>query len=259
VGTTLAHGSYVELVGHEHFIRGFHPFTCQGIPIHDSEGKVVAGISTSLRSPGASAKLRDVFFCAAHAIEAEILMNRIRDDLIEASKGSSDQAALERLREDLALAGSRYRVSVAQLPAGNDLASAETILDETRSALERFKVAARRWRALAGSEIGAPELFSFTDLVDDVLELLAPELRRRRISLHWLNKDEVVTFGYMRPLARSLMRDMLDEISRTEEEIYVSVDRIAADRVRFQFGGLLRESRRLDRPETVELRRIGSN
>src|SRR5512134_4154864 len=49
IGTPLAGAEYVELVGPEHFIGGFHVFTCQGVPVRAPDGAVTGVISTSVR------------------------------------------------------------------------------------------------------------------------------------------------------------------------------------------------------------------
>src|SRR5512134_2752194 len=49
IGTPLAGAEYVELVGPEHFIGGFHVVTCQGGPVRAPEGAVTGVISTSVR------------------------------------------------------------------------------------------------------------------------------------------------------------------------------------------------------------------
>lgn len=77
LGTPIAEGRYVELEGPEHFIEGFHAFTCQGTPLRGADGELAGVLSTSVRSTSASERLREIMLCAAHGIEAELLRRRL--------------------------------------------------------------------------------------------------------------------------------------------------------------------------------------
>jgi transcriptional regulator of acetoin/glycerol metabolism len=73
IGTALAEGHYVELVGPEHYIEGFHIFTCQGVTLAGALGRPAGVLSMSLRRAEAASKVRDVLFCASEAAECELL------------------------------------------------------------------------------------------------------------------------------------------------------------------------------------------
>lgn len=47
IGSPLAEGGYIELVGPEHFIEGFHAFTCQGLPLKGPDGEIAGVLSTT--------------------------------------------------------------------------------------------------------------------------------------------------------------------------------------------------------------------
>lgn len=122
IGTPLAEGGYVDIVGAEHFIVGFHPFTCQGTPTGPDQ-EVAAVISTSVRSPAASERLRHILFCAAHGIEADLLAARLQADIsVYLNAPVEDVQALRRLHQDVVQAhnAGRLGLQVAAQLASHD-------------------------------------------------------------------------------------------------------------------------------------------
>ena len=94
IGTALAERSYVELVGPEHYIEGFHVFTCQGVPLLGLNAEPVGVLSMSVRRQETASKVRDILFCASEAAECELLSERLSETL-------ASIAPMERILESL--------------------------------------------------------------------------------------------------------------------------------------------------------------
>lgn len=184
IGTPLAERGYAELVGPEHFIGGFHAFTCQGAPLHDPSGAIVGVISTSVRRLDASARLREILLCAANGIEAELLRARLEEDVRRVLAGSNE--ALARLRDDViqSFAAARVRLDVAARRAALGGPSYTlALVAEAQRGIDRFRASARLWRDLASDEVGAPTGIALDGTVREVADLLRTEAATARVEL----------------------------------------------------------------------------
>jgi transcriptional regulator of acetoin/glycerol metabolism len=160
VGTSLAEGGYVEIVGPEHFIDGFREVTCQGTPLRDGTGRVVGVLATSVRRPEVSLRLREVLVCAAHGVEAELLHASLEARLAGVlADRSPAHEVLERLYLDLiekhASARTRFELASQQLGRGLTVSAAD-VLKLALRALEGYGREAAFWRALASPEERRP-------------------------------------------------------------------------------------------------------
>lgn len=209
IGTPLAEGEYSQLVGPEHFIGGFHPFTCQGITVRDS-GTVAGVLSTSVRRPQASSRLYDILVCAAHGIEAQLLCNRLEQKMDRAlAARPGEEHLLEDLRQDIvqSYAAAKLRLQVAARVFESDQnAYALELLRAAREAITAFRSDAALWQDLASSDAGAAADVPLVDLVRQLLNLLATEMATQNVEL---------VIGTMEPVtvhaARSvLLRQVLD-------------------------------------------------
>jgi transcriptional regulator of acetoin/glycerol metabolism len=212
IGTPLAGEEYVELVGPEHFIGGFHVFTCQGVPFRGPDGSAVGVISTSVRRVEASARLREILVCAARGIEAELLRARLEDDVRKVLATASD-SALARLRDDIlqSLASARVRLDAAARRAPRrGLEATLGVVADAQRAIDRFGRQAALWRDLASAEVGADQPIALDALARDLVELLATEARTRGIELRAGPLDAAVVRADPRSLARALFTAMLD-------------------------------------------------
>jgi sigma-54 dependent transcriptional regulator, acetoin dehydrogenase operon transcriptional activator AcoR len=187
LGTPLAEGSYVELVGPEHFIQGFHLFTCQGIPLRAPGGEVAGVLSTSVRRPDASGRLREILLCAAHGIEAELLRERLERDLKRVLEAAPDEAgSLERLRQDVMQAQATARVrllSAARVVARSLPQQDLRLVHEATLAIDTFRRRAELWRMLASEEQQPPRSVDLQECLRDLVDLLETELRVRQARL----------------------------------------------------------------------------
>jgi hypothetical protein len=104
VGSPLAEGDYVELVGPEHFIAGFHDYTWQGVPLRDPGGQVTGVLAVSLRrvTDVRGTLLEELLIHAARGVEAGLLRRRLDEHASLARRaGERPNAMLEVLRQDL--------------------------------------------------------------------------------------------------------------------------------------------------------------
>jgi sigma-54 dependent transcriptional regulator, acetoin dehydrogenase operon transcriptional activator AcoR len=160
VGTPLAEGDYVEIVGPEHFAEALHAMTCQGIPLRDGTGSVVGVLATSVRRPEVSLRLREMLRCAAHGIEAELLHASLEARLAEVLAAPDPaRGVLERLHRDLLskYVSARTRVELASEQLGRGLTvSAGDVLALALRALSAYRREAAFWRALASPAEAQP-------------------------------------------------------------------------------------------------------
>ncbi len=222
VGTALAEDAYVELVGPEHYMEGFHPFTCQGVPVHSPDGTITAVLSMSVRRLETADRVRDILFCASEAAECELLA-----DWLAYSADSTQAPVLERLRQDivqkLAIARLRLEQAAAQLSNG---ASASDPLDAAVEYARKFKRQAQMWRALATDESAIPEIerIDFTDLVADFMDLLQTEARVALVRLTWGCVARLAVLEAPQVLAKQVLAAFLSAIQESTAGALIEVN-----------------------------------
>ncbi|MFY0570188.1 hypothetical protein ACN28E_41080 [Archangium lansingense] len=216
MGTPLATGGYVEVVGPEHFISGFHIYTGQGIPIRDPGGKVVGVLTTAVWRPEASRRLRDMLLCAAHGIEAELLLRQLESDIREVLAAPGDEQALRVLREDV----DRLRESSRE---GFRMAARQATVSRFEYALRLLRLAeetvqdirhrALVWRSLASLEEGQRRPVALTELVRELLGLLREEALRQRVELVLGEQEPVHVEADVLDLSRQLLHTALQALA----------------------------------------------
>src|SRR5262249_23111266 len=72
IGTALAENDYVEVIGPEHFVQRLRSFTCQGLPLRGPAADVAGALAISVQSLAVADRLREILFCAANGIQAEL-------------------------------------------------------------------------------------------------------------------------------------------------------------------------------------------
>lgn len=219
LGTPLAEGGYVELVGPEHFIQGFHPFTCQGIPLRAPDGQVAGVISTSVRRPDASARLREILLCAAHGIEAELLRERLERDLQRALEAAPDEASpLERLRQDVmqAQATARVRLLSAARVVARSARRELRLVHEAAQAIDTFRRRAELWRMLASEEQQPPRRVDLQESLRELADLLETELRVRQAHLE-VEGEPASLLAEPHQLYRQLFRGLMQALEHAGE------------------------------------------
>ncbi|WP_437275098.1 hypothetical protein WME90_28040 [Sorangium sp. So ce375] len=216
VGTALAEEGYTELVGPEHFIQGFHAFTCHGLPLRDGDGAVVGVLSISVRRPEIGWRLREIFLCAAHAIEMELVAVRLERDMDRVLTAREvPMEDLRRLLQDIlqARAAARLRVEIAadQL-AGSLLTQTRDLLHLAAAVLRRFRRCAALWRALALDGASAPRPVALDALIRDLADLLEVESAVCDVTTNVQELEPMIVEADHNTLARDLFRVLLSAI-----------------------------------------------
>ena len=212
IGTALAENKYVDLVGPEHFIQGFHVYTCQGLPLRGPDRSTVGVLSTSVRRIEASERLREILICAAHGIEAELSRRQLEREIATALRRNRDDAAsLEALRQDvtqLQTAG-RLRLERACQLTKAAAAPALDLIAEADRLIERFRRQAGLWRDIAFKEVGLPQPVDVQGLLLEIAEMLLTEGAVRETRLAVAPHPPAVLLADTRELARRLFRFLL--------------------------------------------------
>lgn len=213
IGTPLAEGGYASLVGPEHFITGFHPFTCQGVPIRDPDGAITGVISVSVRRVEAAERLHELLVCAAHGIEAELIRGRLDDDVRRlVSGGHDDEPLLEQLRQDLvqSQATARLEVTIAARDLARDrLEYAMHLLSLAQRSIAEFSRQSALWRDLASTARAAPERVDVAAILRDLGMMLRTEATTGRVALEVDAAEPLHLEADPRALARHLFRGLL--------------------------------------------------
>ncbi|OJT16617.1 hypothetical protein BO221_49245 [Archangium sp. Cb G35] len=216
LGSPLATGGYFEVMGPEHFISGFHIYTCQGIPIRDAEGKVAGALCSSVRRPAASRRLRDMLICAAHGIEAELLLRQLERDIREVMAAPGDEQALRVLREEVDRwrESSREGLRIGARQAGmSRFEYALRLLRLAEETAQHIRHRALVWRSLASLEEGQRRPVALTELVRELSGLLREEALRQRVGLVLGEQEPVHVEADVHVLSRQLLHAALQSLA----------------------------------------------
>lgn len=209
IGTPLAHDAYVELIGPEHFIEGFHPFTCQGIPLRDAFGEVAGVLSASVRRQETASRLRDVLFCATEGLECQLIHEWLLGWV--KSVGMPQAAWPDKLRQDLvqtfASARLEFELAARDIARGG---SADDVIEKIRAELRRFRGLADTWRDLVEHHHRGDEELWLADVTSSVFDLLATEARFSRVELTFSESPRVRVLDDRTGLARRILGLLLD-------------------------------------------------
>lgn len=211
IGTPLAEGRYVEIVSTEHFIHGFHPFTCHGIPIETVDGKRHGVLSMSVRRPEAAERLHEILVCAAYGIATEMarleLAASVRDVM---ASGDVEAAKIEALFRQVARLDAGAPPDAARVSDRDALHAMMAVLRAADDVTRRLEQQERAWRELASEGLGAPELVDLTYEATDLLALLAREVESRRVEVtRRVAEERVEVLADRRSLRRDLFRALL--------------------------------------------------
>jgi sigma-54 dependent transcriptional regulator, acetoin dehydrogenase operon transcriptional activator AcoR len=221
IGTALAEASYVELVGPEHYIEGFHVFTCQGVPLSSIGGTAAGVLSMSVRRQETANRVRDILFCASEAAECELLSASLSDTL---SATRQLTVTMESLRQDIvqriAMARLQLEFAARQIAAGAD---ASTTLQAAHQLVAKFQRQAAVWRNLVGDATGAPEPVVLPDLVHDFMALLETEARVAFVRLVWGRAEKLTVLDDARVLSQRLLTAFLDAIQSADRDSDITV------------------------------------
>lgn len=225
IGSPLAEGGYIELVGPEHFIEGFHPFTCQGLPLTGPSGETVGVLSTSVRRPEAGRRIREIIIGAGHGIEAELVRRRLESDLqrlisLNNERPLREAILLEGLWEDVVQLQGSARLwlerAVRHARSSHD-EDAARLVGAVNSLIGRFQRQSELWRQIAGTEVSPPAYLDLRRQVEDVAALLANEAGVRGIELELEAGEPIQVYEDAKQLLRSVFRAFLDAMNSVAE------------------------------------------
>lgn len=223
IGTALAENHYVELVGPEHYIEGFHVFTCQGVPLAGPAGQVAGVLSMSVRRPETASKVRDVLFCASEAAECELLAANLSKYLVTAARS---QPVIEGLRQDIIQGITQARLQI-ELAAYNiaDSKNPAISLDTAYQLSLRFKRQASVWRDLADQATGAAEPILLAELADDFIGLMETEARVANVKILHARMERAMVLDDKRSVSQQLLTAFLSAMQSVQPagEIRVNV------------------------------------
>ncbi len=210
IGSPLAEGDYLEIVGPEHFIEGFHGYTCQGLPLRGADGEQVLGVlSLSVRRIEAAERVREILICAANGIEAELIRRRLEIDLTALLDSAGGLATLH---QDILQLQSAARL---RLDRAARTASDTRFEDATRLALSgaqlarRFRTQSELWRELALEDVSSPRPLDLQKRLVELVELLATEASMRSVRLEVVAREPLLVVADTRALSRELFRAIM--------------------------------------------------
>jgi len=219
IGTALAEGGYVELVGPEHFVQGLQLFTCHGVPLYDGTGATAGVLSVSVRRLEVGYRLREIMLCAAHAIEMELLSARLEQDLRRVFEAPGAAAeALKRLLDDTLQAQTAVRVRLdfaAEQFSQSHLTHARELLALTTQVLSRFRRHAALWRGLALDEPAAPRPLALDAVVRELVDMLEVEATVCAVEVILQEVEPVVIEADLHGVTRSVFRCLFGAIQAT--------------------------------------------
>lgn len=211
IGTPLAEESYSEIVAAEHFMEGFYPFTCQGIPVRNQKQEILGVLSIVLQSHDASYKLKELLLCASAGVESELILATLEADLRQVLLSHPDEyEVLEKLRQDIVQAHYAGRLQLdlsSRMVAVNRIDYAKQILQQAEQSIEIFRRRAKFWRNLASSEKGFVRSLSLIDSIRNLVELLSTEAAIRKVQVIPPSFDETIAIivqekNFLRQLLR---------------------------------------------------------
>lgn len=227
IGTPLVENAYAELVGAEHFIQGFHAYTCQGIPIVGPGQQVVGVLSTSVRRPEASQRLREIMIVAAQGIGAELFVRQWESTLQQMVQHAPfSEAVLEKLRQDLVQLYSAGRMHVELAAAHLSRMTHEQrpdaglrLLDAAARALERFREQSLLCLRLASQGADPCDWFQVRTVLNPIAELLSTEARICKVTVLTSGPQDAWIYADRRRLERSVLRLFLEGLHAAEGSI----------------------------------------
>ncbi|MBD2204451.1 sigma-54-dependent Fis family transcriptional regulator [Calothrix sp. FACHB-1219] len=242
IGTPLAAADYIEIIAAEHFIEGFHSFTCQGIPLKNDKQEIIGVFSISLRRADAGQRLKEILKCASHGIEAEFVVSKLEQDVRRIlTANPEDYQPIEELRQDIIQAHQAARLKMeigSRMVANNRLDYAMQILRQADNSIQLFRRRAEVWQSLASLELGVIQPVCLTDSIRDLVDLLSTEISIRKLEVvtYW-QEEPIHVLADSRSLLRQLFRYFLQifEIAGKGGKVKVAVDMLDSGFVQVSF------------------------
>lgn len=227
IGTALAEDRYVELVGPEHYIEGFHPFTCQGVPLHVSPDSPAGVVSMSVRRVETARRIRDILFCASEAAECELLSARLSSAVAITGERAP---VLESLRQDvvqrIAITRLQLEIAARRIASSQD---ASVMLQSAEELIRKFRRQAAIWRNLADDSVSSPEPIDLAELVHQFVDLMQTESRVAGVELQEASVERVLALDDAGALSRRLLACALTGLQRAPAGTRLRFSALAAE------------------------------
>lgn len=213
IGTPLAEVDYVEIIAAEHFIIGFHPFTCQGIPIRNERQDIIGVLSISSRQENAGQRLKEILICASHAVEAELMIANLQKDIHQViTSNPEDYQRLDELRQDLIQANQAGRLQLeisSRILAKNNIDHAKKLLQQAEKSINIFRRRAEVWRKLASLEPEQAEYVEVIASIQNIADLLSTEANIKQVEfiIEW--QEPIAIFTKPKKFLQNLLRYFL--------------------------------------------------
>lgn len=235
IGSALAESGYVEIQATEHFIEGFHPFTCQGIPLYNEKQEIAGILSISVQRPEVGQRLKEILLCASHGIEADMMIAKLEQDIRNVLSAKPDEyQPLEKLRQDLIQSHQAARLKLemgSRMIGKSQVEQSLKFVREAEHLIQLFRRRASLWHNLASSEKGKFQSVCITDALQDLIDLLRTETAIRRIKIISSWSDRINVLADDKQIIRQLLRSLIQVIEQVQKggQIVIKVDKVLPD------------------------------
>ncbi|WP_013334537.1 GAF domain-containing protein [Gloeothece verrucosa] len=214
IGTPLAEGTYSQIVTAEHFIDGFYPFTCLGMPVRNLKQEIVGVLNISLQSPEHSQKFKELLLCASAGVEAELILGNLEAALSQVKAARPDDyEVLEKLRQDLVQTHHAARLRMdfsSRLIATNRIDYAQQLLQQAEQSIAIFRHRSYFWYSLASSERDSIKSIFLMDTILTLVKLLSTEATIRQVEVITPSfNEEIKITVFEKKFLRKLLRYFL--------------------------------------------------
>lgn len=234
IGSPLAEGGYIELVGPEHFIEGFHPFTCQGLPLKGPNGETAGVLSTSVRRVEASHRIREILYCAARGIESELIRRQLATELRNLLAEATDASLLDRLQQDIVQmqGAARLRLERAiRLARATRPTEVSQQVEAANDLITRFQRQSQLWREIASPNAEAPAFHDLERHVREMSALLATEAAMHGLDIEIRCATPVQVHADRFDLQRTLFRAFLRSFESSSPKATLPVEVVVDERL----------------------------
>lgn len=211
-GTALAESRYVEVVGPEHFVRALQAFACQGAPVRGPDGGVAGAVGIAVQRAEAVDRMREILFCAARGIEAELARRYVEKDIALVLADCGATASVDRLWEDVTQLPCAARLTVeraAHVAAKVPPRDAFRLVLSAETLVSRFARQAALWREMAYDDHGSAQPIELTRRIAEIADLLETEAAVRGVTIDVQSSLGLRVTVDVRALSRTILRALL--------------------------------------------------
>lgn len=194
-GTALALDHAIQIRRDEHYNRLVHAWSCTAVPVHDPETKAILGvIDITGGEQAVDRHTMPLMIATAHAVENELLVQRMRERDAEASRAdarstvvlfdslpSSKKASMRATMHVLGRSTALLSVGDRSIELTTRHAEIMTLLACNRSGLSAERLSELLWDDPCATSRLRPEMVRLRKLLDEFQPGLAPESKPYRL------------------------------------------------------------------------------